>query len=1029
MTFNYSGTSVMEELEKIAIEKKWLTVEAGPDAGLIKSIQQQMNELVGRLHKPMPPQYNVFPLDVDGVFGPKSTKGIRGIMLVAQDAVKNTPNRHMPQHRELITGISEMSRGTPDALLTGLKYLNKYFYENWGEKIKQKEPQIKLPEWAKNKPAPVGDGTDEPDWEAPADDEKKSCLHSEECPPGQRCYQGYCEEYMEESPIKGASNKTNLEKIAMNPREWFNSLDYNTQSRVRRKVYELMKGRGFDQEGALGMVMRQMNPPEPKQKPPLKQEWPDTPDFNPDDFLREVERGVQEQYPSFKMTSSVINSLVSLANDLDDMGAKEASFSVDNQIKIYKEALDKLYDVTGETGEQLIEKAHPGGGPTIAPSKEEGGKVETVVEEQKKSIDKATKKPTGKYAQTVSKLIALANKLEDEGNVKAALQVDESIREMRALLPFSNRSSVIEAAGSEDKKASVVKKGFSLTETLETDINDYAIVLGIMYKLNQEQRPLYSGAYKNLKNLLLKYLSKAKYYENYSKQSNAKNYHQLIIYYNNLERFTKKIVDNSGTMSDMGMFSIRLASHLRSIQEGLVYLGKAMDSFDYTTSPKKALEPLSGNSRQRAIKSYLKDLKTLENLIQTQDPVKVGKILNGGLKAIDQLEKWIEKRRYNLTVTDGNDSYIGDKLELPHITQLRNYISKLQKGLGKTSGIKFYKFVKTALDGAPPVGIGGGSATPRRRTRSVVNRKPKDQQVVKLQRALKKANFDTGKIDGYWGKNTAAAFNAMLAKLGQSRGRAFKQFSGDKKPNPKVLRFGIYAANLYQRKDIPKGRFFVLTDTGEIDLPLSALNSPSSFIGALELNSVIRKDLSAEEKVKAAEKVLIFTAKKLNPPDKAPYVLGRVEDLMDLSYIDKAKNNLRLLNKAYVMLKPFVLKVKNKEKVDEKSLKQNKLKPSVKSPSAKRSVKQKLEKAMLKIMPEPGQLTSLESFERLAQVNNMTAREYYPLLKSRIVGVMRFMKNNKSQLVAELGSDGFLDKWWKLERVSRDLDRLKAAIR
>jgi hypothetical protein len=54
------------------------------------------------------------------------------------------------------------------------------------------------------------------------------------------------------------------------------------------------------------------------------------------------------------------------------------------------------------------------------PAEDEGGKVETIVEEHKKMVERSTKQPTGKYAEVMTKLIATANKLEDEGEFEAA---------------------------------------------------------------------------------------------------------------------------------------------------------------------------------------------------------------------------------------------------------------------------------------------------------------------------------------------------------------------------------------------------------------------------------------------------------------------------------------------------------------------------------------------------------------------------------------------------------------------------------
>ena len=124
-----------------------------------------------------------------------------------------------------------------------------------------------------------------------------------------------------------------------------------------------------------------------------------------------------------------------------------------------KEAEGKVYDVSGETGEQLIDSAHPGGGTKteLTHSKTEENLVETVVEQQEKDIGVARSVPKGTYAALLQlrekleklgygdklatldaaikkvasteevithKLVALANELDKRGYVDAANRVD-----------------------------------------------------------------------------------------------------------------------------------------------------------------------------------------------------------------------------------------------------------------------------------------------------------------------------------------------------------------------------------------------------------------------------------------------------------------------------------------------------------------------------------------------------------------------------------------------------------------------------
>lgn len=132
-------------------------------------------------------------------------------------------------------------------------------------------------------------------------------------------------------------------------------------------------------------------------------------------------------------------------------------------------ASEKLYDVSGETGEQLVDKAHPGGGTRteLTHSKTDENLVETIVEQQQKDMEVAHSVPKGTYAALrdlyvklsymVSKdkleglakqifaiatpedyvsdrLVLLAHDLDKAGHYKAADRVDEMLVNLKKKL-------------------------------------------------------------------------------------------------------------------------------------------------------------------------------------------------------------------------------------------------------------------------------------------------------------------------------------------------------------------------------------------------------------------------------------------------------------------------------------------------------------------------------------------------------------------------------------------------------------------
>lgn len=130
-----------------------------------------------------------------------------------------------------------------------------------------------------------------------------------------------------------------------------------------------------------------------------------------------LDRKAEYQYAEFDFKRPAHNELMDIV----------AVASKDNQ----------LYGLPGETGEQMVGKAHPGGGTQLdfdnnAPKDKDLAKVETVVERQKVMREVAEGKPTGKLASAVQKLVALANLMDERGEVVLAKEIDAEIAKIAA---------------------------------------------------------------------------------------------------------------------------------------------------------------------------------------------------------------------------------------------------------------------------------------------------------------------------------------------------------------------------------------------------------------------------------------------------------------------------------------------------------------------------------------------------------------------------------------------------------------------
>jgi peptidoglycan hydrolase-like protein with peptidoglycan-binding domain len=479
------------------------------------------------------------------------------------------------------------------------------------------------------------------------------------------------------------------------------------------------------------------------------------------------------------VASNVVNELVVLADTLENMGAIRAAMVVDKQIMEYKKAIDKLYDVTGETGEQLINSAHPGGGPIVAPAAEEGGKVETVVEEQKKIIDKINKTPTGKYASTILRLIATANRLDSEGEVEAAKLVDKTIAELEGADPFVNRSATHGVVGSEDDITSIVKSAQSeefirewgviknLFNKMYEEVTSFSAGIGLGY-VYRSSHPLYTGyrGSKPLIDLVGDNLSGTRWKKVVPKLLDR------IIEFLDFGDKTFEYMDDA-FLEDTAYSYTKLHENLiigikalkDNIRSGKVAPSKEEVAKEPSTVKEEYRQLLKQRSRKR-IDEYVKSLKMFAQFIMNNDEALKEKFNNPGIA--DKLIDWVHNREYNVSKRKpGDPNYY--KLTAKSIQNLNGYLNKLKKLVGVKADDTF---VTSAARGDVPEIEIPGQKKKEKPTPPVKPKAPKkiyrrirsDENIIRLQEALRSAEFSPGKIDGLWGPKTARAYNSFINK-------------------------------------------------------------------------------------------------------------------------------------------------------------------------------------------------------------------------------------------------------------------------
>lgn len=117
------------------------------------------------------------------------------------------------------------------------------------------------------------------------------------------------------------------------------------------------------------------------------------------------DQAIEEEKPIFLTSedTSLTSTLLKLCNKLRAEGFNKYAESIENKFVNYKAASVHLYQAHKETGEDLVNQAHPEGDNKIVSDVSDNyGDVETIVSKHKKIVDVVNKQPTGKLASYIN---------------------------------------------------------------------------------------------------------------------------------------------------------------------------------------------------------------------------------------------------------------------------------------------------------------------------------------------------------------------------------------------------------------------------------------------------------------------------------------------------------------------------------------------------------------------------------------------------------------------------------------------------
>lgn len=97
-------------------------------------------------------------------------------------------------------------------------------------------------------------------------------------------------------------------------------------------------------------------------------------------------------------TDSFSENLLILCEKLRERGFSKYATELEVKFLTFKKAETNLYDITKETGEDLVDSAHPEGGKKLDSTWNDLGEIETITEQHSKILDVINKMPKGKLA-------------------------------------------------------------------------------------------------------------------------------------------------------------------------------------------------------------------------------------------------------------------------------------------------------------------------------------------------------------------------------------------------------------------------------------------------------------------------------------------------------------------------------------------------------------------------------------------------------------------------------------------------------
>jgi len=144
--------------------------------------------------------------------------------------------------------------------------------------------------------------------------------------------------------------------------------------------------------------------------------------------------------PDFTPTEDFFSNLTKLCSGLRDVGLSKYADELENNYLRYKQAQTE-YSTSKETGEDLVDQAHPKG--SVQVSDGEYGIVETIVDQQLKTLKILDKKPTGKLTNAFDIINAVKLSIGQVSDDMENLRRKAAINQVQKINPLLNSIETI----------------------------------------------------------------------------------------------------------------------------------------------------------------------------------------------------------------------------------------------------------------------------------------------------------------------------------------------------------------------------------------------------------------------------------------------------------------------------------------------------------------------------------------------------------------------------------------------------------